>query len=72
MVIRLRELCRLRNMAVIAKRRLGFRQQVLGLQRFVRRVAIEAADIAAGVNRARKVTLLSIFAMAVQAACIDI
>ena len=64
MVIRLCEVCRLRKVAAIAQCRLGFRQQVLGLRSFVRRVAVEAADIAAGMNRAGEVALLEIFAVA--------
>jgi hypothetical protein len=57
-----------RDVAAVAQLGLALDQEVLFLRGVVRRVAIEAADIAAGVGGFRKMRLLATFAVASQAA----
>jgi hypothetical protein len=57
-----------RDVAAVAQLGLALDQEVLFLSGVVRRVAIEAADIAAGVGGFRKMRLLATFAVASQAA----
>lgn len=68
MVIGLCEVCFCRLVTSIAELRLGLYQEVLRFSCVVRRMTIEAADVATGVGGLREVPLLLFGAVATQAA----
>ena len=67
MAIRLSEISLRRDMTAIAEIRLGPDQQMLRLSGMVRRMAVQTADIVAGVCRYREVPLRMAFTVAGQA-----
>jgi hypothetical protein len=68
MVKRFREICLGGDVAAVAQLGLALHQQVLTFFGVVGRVAIKAANVAAGVGGFRKMRLLAAFAVAGEAA----
>ena len=68
MVVRPREVSLGGNVATVAKIRRLLRQQMLRLRCMMRRMAVQASHVAAGMGRCRKVSLLVTLSVASQAA----